>query len=513
MHHGGLTNAPCATRDGAVNDTNYRRRTQGIGGDMVTGPENRLATGISGLDEVLQGGLIPQRTYLIHGGPGLGKTSIGLHFLTAGKAEDSLLITMSEPAANLQANAGKIGLDLANIPVIDVSPNAPDQDRFESYTLLESWDAEGTSEFDRIFEELKNKRANRVFIDSLSLLRHLSPDTYQFRKQILSLLQFLTQSGATVVFTAEQGVQDTDEDLQFLSDGILKLERHETGRTLSVNKFRGSGFAEGQHFYRINNEGVSVFPRLVPADHTREFIEEYMVSGVPELDELTGGGISRGTVTIISGPTGVGKTSVGAQFMKEAASRGERSVIYCFEENLATFKYRSEKINIPITDMMARGTLAVEQIEPLAYTPDEFAAQVRREVEERGASIVMLDSLSGYRQSIVGENLVERVHALCRYLVNMGVTVLLINEVDSITGLEFRVSNNGISYLSDTIIILRYVEMEGSLKKTIGVLKKRTGDFEKTLRWFDITAFGLKVDEPIKGFRGILQGMPEVVNN
>jgi len=393
--------------------------------------------------------------------------------------------------------------------VIDVSPTAQSNEGSETYTLLESWDAEGTGIYGNLFERLQGLRPRRVFIDSMSMLRHLTYDNFQFRKQVLSLLQYLIDGGATVVFTAEEGVHAADEDLQFLCDGIIKLEKQASGRTLSVNKFRGSGFAEGLHNYRIDPAGVTVYPRLQPSNQSTPFKKEFISAGLKELDQLAGGGLSRGTVTIISGPTGVGKTSVGVQFMKEAASRGERSVIYAFEENVSTFQHRCDSINIPVSKMINQGTLHVEAVEPLWHNPDEFANRVRREVEEHQASIVMLDSLSGYRQSIRGDDLVERMHALCRYLVNMGVTVLLVNETEAIASDQLKVTEQGLSYLSDTVILMRYMEIDGELQKAIGILKKRTGDFEKNLRWFDITKDGISVGEPIRGYRGVLHGVPE----
>jgi circadian clock protein KaiC len=236
-------------------------------------------------------------------------------------------------------------------------------------------------------------------------------------------------------------------------------------------------------------------------------LAEPISSGVPELDEMLAGGIERGTVTIITGPTGAGKTTIGTLFMKEAAGRGERSVLYTFEENVETLLHRCESINIPIHAMMQQGSLSVTKIEPLEYTPNEFARLVRTEVEEHDARIVMLDSLSGYRLSLAGENLVGHVHALSKYLANMGVTVLLINELEAITG-DFQATEVGISYLADNIIFLRYLETEGRLVKAIGILKKRLSDFQKSLRAIEITRYGVKVGRPLTHLRGILSGAP-----
>jgi circadian clock protein KaiC len=280
---------------------------------------------------------------------------------------------------------------------------------------------------------------------------------------------------------------------------------------LSITKFRGSGFRGGTHSMRLGAHGVAVFPRLVPERQRQDFVAEPLASGVPELDELLHGGLERGTTTIITGPTGVGKTTLGIQFIKEAAGRGEQSVVYTFEEGQQTLLNRCESINIPIRAMLERSTLGVSQIEPLQYTPDEFARLVRREVEERQRRIVMLDSIAGFSLSMQGRDLGTHLHAFTMYLKSVGVTVILINEIGDITG-EFRATEDRISYLADNIMFLRYLEVRGEMRKAIGVLKKRAGNFEKTLREIEITRYGLKVGKPLTGLRGILSGTPELVH-
>lgn len=475
----------------------------------------RAETGIPGLDEILHGGLIPRRTYLVWGGPGTGKTTLGVHFLRHSGDGRATFITLGETEAQLRDNAERVGLSLDGIDVLDLSPADADADAgsAETYDLLEAWEVEGTSIHDRIVEHAREHAPVRVFIDSLSQLRYLTPDTFQFRKQVLSLLRQLTAAGATVLLTAEMGAEASDDDLQFLSDGVIRLERVPTGRVCRVTKMRGSDFQDGGHYYALGHGGMIIYPRLVPARHGRGYEHESVSSGVAEIDALTNGGIERGTITMLTGPSGVGKTSLGAQFIGAAAARGERSVIYNFDESRATFEHRCKRIGLPIARMLDSGQLLFEEIEPLHYNPDQFAFTVREEVERRGVRIVMIDSLSGYRQSVRGEDLVERVHALCRYLVNMGITVIVVNEVHSVAGQEFRVTEHGMSYLADTIIMLRYLELDGELRKCIGMLKKRTGDFEKSLREFDISADGLRVGEPLRGLRGVLRGVPEEVSS
>ncbi|XKH61892.1 AAA family ATPase (plasmid) [Halomonas sediminis] len=479
---------------------------------MKSNPPSRITTDIPGLEKILHGGFLPGRSYLVSGGPGTGKTTLGLHFLSAKpEGERALLVSLGEADRNIRNDAASIGMALEGVVTIDLSPTAQTSGQ-STYALLEPWEAEPLDIRSRIEAAFPEGPPARVFIDAFSQFRHLVPDTFQFRKQVMALLEYLTNAGSTLLFTSEQGSQ-ADEDLQYLGDGILRLDRSEARRTLSIVKFRGSGFAEGRHTVRLGDRGMSVFERLVPDEYGQPYVAESIPSGVAELDALSGGGVGRGTVTIISGPTGVGKTSLGAQFMREAANRGERSVIFSFEEGQATISHRCERVGIPLGQMMRDGSLSIEEVEPLRYSPDEFAWRVRREVEERGATMVMIDSLSGYRQSVRGDDMVTHAHALCRYLANMGVTVLLINEVGSIAGDEIRVTEFGISYLADAVLLLRYIEFNGEMRKAIGMLKKRTGDFEKTLREFDITAAGLKVGEPLTGLRGILRGVPELGSN
>jgi circadian clock protein KaiC len=290
-----------------------------------------------------------------------------------------------------------------------------------------------------------------------------------------------------------------------MSDGVMHLQFASEGRTVSVSKFRGSDFRSGAHVMRLTETGMEIFPRLLPDQHTQLFSPDTISSGVPELDELLHGGLERGTISLFTGPTGVGKTTLGLQFMKEAAGRGERSVVYTFEEAQETLLRRCESVNIPVRAMIARGTLAVNQIEPLHFSPDEFARAVQHEVEQKHARIVMIDSIAGYRISLRGENPVTHLHALCKYLQNMGVAVLLINEVENVVG-EFKVSDIGIGYLADNIVFLRYLEIRGEMRKVIGVLKKRLSDFERTLREIDVSRYGIKVGAPLTGLQGILSG-------
>lgn len=476
--------------------------------------QNRISSGIPGLDEVLYGGYIQGRTYLIRGEAGAGKTTLGMHFLTSGakKGERVLFITLGESVTQLQRTAEGLGFDLQSITFLDLSPTPEFFAQVQTYDIFSPAEVEREPITRQIVEQVEALKPHRIFIDSMTQFRYLATDTFQFRKQVLSFLRFLVQQDTTVLFTSESSGEAPDDDLQFMSDGVFNLHFSNNERSLCVSKFRASDFHDGHHAIRLTSTGMQIFPRLMPRAYGQDFSTESISSGIPEIDELLHGGIERSTITIITGPSGVGKSTLGLQFMKEAAGRGEHSVIYTFEERKETLLRRAEGINIPVNAMQERGTLSVVQVEPLHYTPDEFAYLVRQEVEQKQARIVMIDSMSGYRLSVRGKDLTSHIHTLCKYLQNMGVAVLLINEVETITG-DFRVTEIGISYLADTIIFLRYLEMRGELRRTVGVLKKRMSDFEKTLREFEISRYGIKVGKPLTQLRGVLTGVPEFLND
>lgn len=473
----------------------------------MAGPADRISTGVDELDSVLQGGLLPGRAYLVSGDPGAGKTVLGLHFLSSGDG-DALFINFEESTANIERNAASVGIDTGDVTFLDLSPGS-EQFGGDAYDVFAPEEVEGESVVEAIRQTVVDGDFSRVFVDPLTQLQYLTPDAYRFRKETGALFSFLTDQGATVLFSAQAGA-DGVSDLEFLADGGLRLTADDDGRHLSVVKFRGSGFERGRHAFRITDEGLTLFPKLRPEDHGRPCEVEPRSSGVAELDSLLGGGVDSGTVTLISGPTGVGKTTTGTAFLDQTARQGERSIVYTFEEIPRTLRERSRAVGIPIEEMEAEGLLDVVPVDPLSIGPEEFASMVREEVEDRDAATVMIDSVAGYRLSLRGdgETVGRELHRLCRYLRNMGVTTLLVEEVSDITG-DFRVSTRNVSHIADNVLFLRYIEFDGRVRRAIGVLKKRTGTFEPTLRELEITDDGLDVGEPLTGMRGILTGTPE----
>ncbi len=476
----------------------------------------RLSVGVSGLDEILSGGLIAEQAYLVKGQPGSGKTTLGFHFLNAGisQGERSLCISFSEPEARMRRNAELMDINLAKVEFLDLSPKADFFTENETYDIFSAAEVEKAPIMDNIIATIEQIKPQRVFLDGIDQFRYLAQDGFQFRKQFQSFLRFMRDRDITLLLTSEGSDRHPDDDLQFMSDGVIQLNTTLQRRSIQVTKCRGSGFINGSHDLQLSDRGMEVFPHLNLdfAQQDFAFNLETISSGIPEIDELMHGGIERGTVTIISGPSGVGKSTLGTQFMKEAAGRGERSVLYVFEEARETLLHRCEAINIPARIMIERGTLWVVAVEPLQYSSDQFAHMVKQEVEQNNARIVMIDSTSGYKLSMQGDNLVRHLHSLCNYLKNMGVTVILINETEAITGGEFRVTEAGLSYLADNLIFIRYLELDGELRKAIGVLKKRVSDFERTLREFKITKYGIKAGEPLTKLRGILSGAPAWIN-
>jgi circadian clock protein KaiC len=483
---------------------------------MYEDNQNRVPTGVPGLDDILHGGYLPETATLVRGPPGSGKSIFSLHFLAAGINADKigLYINLGEPENYIRDTARDFEFDIDALNFLNLSASGDQFQSEETYTLFESGEVETPSLVENIRTEIQEIDPDYVVVDPVTEFRYLAPDDHQFRSQILGLVNYLKSEGATVLLTSQAAESMPDDDLQFLVDAVINLGEESDRRTLHVSKFRGSSVRSGHHTLQITDAGMQVWPRLNPNRHERERTSTKLSSGVPELDSLLSGGLTTGTMTFLSGPTGVGKTTTGLQFMKEAAGRGQRSVLYSFEEDRQTLFERAEAVNIPVKDLIDRGTLKVEVIGPEELTIDEFTSQIRSEVEDNDAEIVMIDGTSGFEQSLrgVGTDPMQHLVKIGRYLRNMGVTGIVTNEVHEITG-EFRATDQGMSHLADSIVVLRHVEYKGSLRKVIGVLKMRTSDYENQLRELEITEYGLRVGEPLPELRGILTGTPAWNNN
>lgn len=468
---------------------------------------DRVSTGIPGLDTILDGGLIPDRSTLVRGPPGAGKTLFGLHYLTAGinDGETGLFINMGEPERYLRDDATAFGFDTDAIEFLDLTPDKEDFHAQETYDVFATAEVEGPPIAETIAETVNTVEPDRVFIDPMTQLRYLIDDPYRFRKQVMAFLRFLEQTN--VVFTSQATQTTHDDDLQFLADAVLELTGNNQRRTVHISKFRGSDYRRGEHTFRITDDGLLVSPTLRPDIHSQDVSTGLLSTGVSELDSLLNGGLKRGTITLLSGPTGVGKTTMGLQFLTECAGEETRAVVYSFEESERTLLDRSDAINIPVREMRERGYLKIAEIEPGRRSVDEFAQRVRRDVEDGETAVVLIDSVDGFQQSLLGVDGVQDLTNLGRYLRNMGVTTLLANEVHRITG-EFQVTEDGISQIADGILFMRHIEYQGELRKVVGVLKKRTTDFEHRLRELQITEQGLSAGDPLPELQGILTGTP-----
>lgn len=475
--------------------------------------DERLSTGLPALDDILDGGLVRNRNLLLRGPPGAGKTLFGLHFLAEGVENDetALFVNLGEPTEYVKDAAAHFGLRPDAVHFHDLSPSQAAFDDAETYTLFASAEVEQPSFVEDLRATIDDLQPDRVLLDPITEFRYLTTDERQFRKRILSFLDYLKANDATVVLTSQAAETRPDDDLQFLTDAVLTLENGLEGRSLHVSKFRGSSFRRGRHTYEITDDGLTVWPKLRPEPRQTDFTHESLSSGVPELDALLNGGLETGTVTFFSGPTGAGKTTTGLQFLKEAVARGTESVLYSFEESTNTIFERSEAINIPIEELVERERLSIVEVLPDQYAVDEFTATVRTAVEDDGVEVVMIDGMQGFKTNLrgAGTDPETTLLRLGRYLRSRGVSTIVTNEVHNVTG-EFRATEDQTSNLADNIVFLRHVEFNGEIRKVIGVLKMRTSDFERTLRQLEITEHGLKVGEPLPEMRGLLTGTPEL---
>ena len=472
---------------------------------------DRMSTGVGGLDEILNGGLIRGRNVLLRGSPGSGKTIFGLHFLSSGidAGESALYVNMGEPQAYVKETADAFGLHTDQIQFHNLSPTQEQFAKRNSYSVFESAEVEQPEFIGALREKIDDIGPDRVLLDPITEFRYLTSDERQFRSGILGLLDYLKDAGATVMLTSQAGGSVTDDDLQFLVDAVVSLDVTAESRVVHVSKFRGSSFRRGKHFYDITDEGLTVWPTLVPGEQEREVDAGTISSGVSELDELLHGGLSQGTVTILSGPTGVGKTTTGLQFLTQAALEGKQSILFQFEEAEQTIRKRADAIGLPLQTALDSGTMSIVEVGPEEYTVGEFEQFVREAVND-GIEVVMIDGSQGFQENLRGIDTTATGALLRvgRFLRAAGVSTILVNEVHDITG-NFRATEERTSNLADNIIFLRHVEYRGEMRKVIGTLKMRTSDFERSLRELEITADGIRVGEPLPQLRGILTGTPE----
>ena len=480
---------------------------------MTDAPPIRIATGVKGLDHILRGGLPAHRLYLVEGTPGTGKTTLALNFLLAGHArgQTGLYVTLSETRDELEAVARSHDWSLDGLTLFELVA----EDEFGSdheQTLLHPNEIELGETVRGIIAQVEVVDPTLVVLDSLSELRLLAQNPLRYRRQILALKHFFAKRNCTVLMLDDRTAEPGDLQLHSIAHGVISLEQAVSDfgaerRRLRVVKMRGLRYRGGYHDFTIERGGLCVYPRLVAAEHFREFAGTPVSTGVTQLDALLGGGLTPGTNTLLTGPAGVGKTTTAIRCLLTALERGQKAAYYLFDERLATLLLRSTALDMDLRAYIDSGQLEIRQIDPAELSPGEFAGQVQQAVEETGANIVVIDSLNAYLHAMPSDNfLVLQMHELLSYLSQQGVVSLMILGQHGVTG-DLR-SDVDISYLADTVMMLRFFEVQGTVKKSMAVIKTRTSDHERTIREFSINASGIHVGQALTNFEGVLTGQP-----
>ncbi len=475
----------------------------------------RSKTGVSGLDEILHGGFIAERLYLLDGNPGAGKTTLSLQYLLEGMqaGEKCLYITLSETKDELIAGAKSHGWSLDGLEIVELIAEEKDLDGDTEVTMYPPSEVELTETTKQILDAVERTNPSRVVFDSLSEMRLLAQSSLRYRRQILALKQFFIGRKCTVILLDDRTSEGSDLQLQSIAHGVISLEQlspvyGSERRRLRVVKFRGTDFRGGYHDFVIRRGGLSVFPRLVAMEHSEPFARERIKSGVTALDTLLGGGPDRGTSTLLMGPAGSGKSTIAVQYAVAAAERGDHAVIFAFDESPATLEARTEALGIHFKEGTKVGQVQVQQIDPAELSPGEFACLVREAVEKNKARVVVIDSLNGYMNAMPEERfLTAQLHELLTYLGRKGVITLLVVAQHGMMGTNMQ-SPVDTSYLADSVVLLRYFEYGGNVKKAISVVKKRSGAHEQSIRELIFDEQGIHLSEPLTQFRGILTGVP-----
>jgi circadian clock protein KaiC len=476
-------------------------------------------TGIQGLDDVLNGGLTRNRIYLVMGDPGVGKTTLGLHFLLEGVrlGERVLYVALSETREEIEAVAESHGWSLENVEIFEYSAATRLEDSDET-TLFHPSEVELGEATRTMLAAVERVQPQRVVIDSLAEVRLLAQNPLRYRRQILGLKHYFAGRKSTVLLLDDKDVASGDMQLLTLAHGVLMLEQlapvyGSERRRMRVSKLRGVKYRGGFHDATIRTGGLVVFPRLVAAEHKAAPRPGRVESGIPAVDSLLGGGLDRGTSTLLMGPAGSGKSALASQYALAAAQRGENVAMFLFDESRMTLLSRCNGINMPLQEQIDSGRVAIQQIDPAEVPPGEFVQLVREHVEKRNISVLVIDSLNGYVNAMPEERfLTIHMHELLTYLGQHGVATLLVVAQHGLVG-NSMISPVDVSYLADCVILLRYFELAGEIRKAVSVVKKRSGAHEKAIRPFTISADGLMVGPPLTEFHGVLSGTPLLDTN
>jgi circadian clock protein KaiC len=480
-----------------------------------TGTKRWAGSGVHGLDDVLGGGLTPNRLYLVEGVPGSGKTTLALQFLFDGVrlGEPVLYVTLSETAEELAGVAESHGWSLKGIAIRELLPSEDNLRPDDQYTMFHPSEVELGETTKAILADVERTKPTRVVFDSLSEFRLIAGNPLRYRRQILALKQFFAGRQCTVLLLDDLTSSDKDLQVQSIAHGVVRLEQMypEFGperRRLTVLKYRGVAFRGGYHDYTIKRGGIEVFPRLVANSRRPDLVLEKLSTGLPELDTLLGGGIERGTSTLIVGAAGTGKSSLGAQCVAAAIARGQRAAMFIFDEGVHTLLSRCEGLGVDLRKGFDAGMVTIQQVDPAELSPGEFAHAIRKSVEQDHVSVVVIDSLNGYLNGMPEERfLVVQLHELLTYLGQAEVATILVSAHQGLIGSQMHAPVD-VSYLADAVVLLRYFESRGRIRLAISVVKKRGGAHERTIREFRLEPHRIVVGEPLRGFRGILTGVP-----
>jgi circadian clock protein KaiC len=488
-------------------------------------PEQADATvpsGISGLDDILRGGFPQHCLSMVSGMPGTGKTTLAMQFLMDGakRGERCLYITLSETKVEIEKVARSHGWDLSGVGIIELVPSERNLSTDAQLTVFSPSELELGDTTQAMIAAVDKHRPSRLVLDSLSEIRLIAQSGLRYRRQILALKQFFIGRQCTVLLLDDRTGSIEDDHLQSIAHGVVSLEEasNQFGaerRRLRINKMRGVSFRGGFHDFSIRRGGLDVFPRLVASEHIAEFEEENLPSGNAQLDRLLGGGLPAGTSTLLLGPAGTGKSTVATQFAFAAAARGQRSALFVFDENIGTFRSRSRKLGIGVEDAMQRELITVQQIDPAELSSGEFAAVVRRAAEGKDrygvpAKLIIVDSLNGYLNAMPEEKfLTAQLHELLAFLGQKGVaTIMTVTQAGMVGSMNSPVDT---TYLADNVVLFRYFEASGWVRRALSVVKKRNGHHERTIRELDMDETGIKIGEPLSEFHGILTGVPSYV--
>jgi circadian clock protein KaiC len=478
-----------------------------------TGIRDRVPTGISGFDDILGGGFPARRLYLVQGHPGAGKTTLALQFLLEGvkSGESSLYVTLSETRDEITDIARSHGWSLDGLGVLEVSSDATAEEL--QTTLYQPAEVELGQRMRTLLEKLDELKPTRIVLDSCSELRLLSQNGLRYRRQILALKQRLVDLGCTILLLDSPNPGSPDMLLQSVVHGVIDMEQLSPlygaeRRRLRITKLRGLAYRGGFHDFVIKTGGLDVFPRLVAHEHHSAFERAAVPSGIPELDALLGGGPDRGTSLLLMGPSGCGKSAVATQFAIAAAQRGERVAAFAFDESVGMYLGRAASLGMPIREHVDRGRVVVQQIDPAELSPGEFAHDVRRAVEHGGARLVCIDSLNGFLNAMPEENFVAlQLHEVLSYLGQRGVLTVMTVAQHGLVGVEPNAPVD-VSYLADAVLLFRYFEAAGQVRKALSVVKKRSGYHEATIRELTMSSRGVRVGPPLEQFEGVLTGVP-----